>query len=310
MKGAQARTADPITLEVIRRSLIAIGADGGSVAWLDSGGALHKGPESAGADPDPACYGQAGTKPTSTDAHVVLGHVADDFFAEGSMPLLSEHAAEAVRRTVAEPLGLTTEVAAEGMLQILDNLMLGAIRLVTIEKGFDLRDFASVGFGGGGLLHVVELARELGMKRAIVPSFPGVPSAWGMLTVDRVQDRSRTILQPLAALGEHELREALASIQEEKLAGYCEEGLEVGDVMFEYFLDLQYYGHVHAIAVSKGKLLEFRVCDRTLLKAGHVVAGPAVMEEVTSTTILPADALLVVDEFLNLIVSINDNGAV
>jgi N-methylhydantoinase A len=370
--------------------VVSIGAGGGSVAWLDSGGALHMGPESAGADPGPACYGQGGIKPTSTDAHVVLGHVADDFFAEGSMPLLRDYAAEAIRRTVGEPLGLTTEAAAEGMLQILDNLMLGAIRFVTIEKGFDPRDFALVGFGGGGPLHVVELARQLGMKQAIVPSFPGVLSAWGMLTVDRLQDRSRTILRPLAALGEHELHETLASMQEEILVGYREQGLKVDDAVFEYFLDLQYYGQVHAIAVpldvvaggalalseerlstaverfhaehereyghsdrnqevqvvharvfgripvnritldthadagpdssgacvgsrsivSKGKLLEFRVYDRTMLKAGNVVAGPAVIEEVTSTTIVPGDAQLVVDEFLNLIVSINDNGAV
>ena len=132
---------------------ISIGAGGGSIAWLDPAGYPRSGPQSAGADPGPACYGKGGTEPTNTDAQLVLGRVSNDLFLEGRMQLDVERSAEALRRTIAEPLGLSLEDAAEGVLRIANANMVKAIRLVTVERGFDPREFGLVAFGGAGALH-------------------------------------------------------------------------------------------------------------------------------------------------------------
>jgi N-methylhydantoinase A len=170
--------------------VVSIGAGGGSIAWLDPAGYPRSGPHSAGADPGPACYGKGGTEPTNTDAQLVLGRVSNDLFLEGRMELDAERAAEALRRRIAEPLGLSLEDAAEGVLRIANANMVKAIRLVTVESGFDPREFGLVAFGGAGALHGVDLARELQMPEVIVPPFPGVTSAMGLLFVDPLDDFS------------------------------------------------------------------------------------------------------------------------
>jgi N-methylhydantoinase A len=248
-----------------------IGAGGGSIAWIDEGRALHMGPQSAGADPGPACYGYGGTQATSTDAHVVLGRVSTDRFLDGRLKLQPELAKEAIRIHVAEALGLGVHEAAEGMLKILDNNMLQAIRYVTIEKGYDPRDFALVGLGGGGPLHVASLARELGIAKAVVPMNPGVLSAWGLLTVDLVQDRSRTILKRRRALDEvalsGTLRELRASIEE----AFSRSGVAPGEILYEYFLDLQYYGQAFSLAVG----LDHLATDAPAERRGDGVFRPS-----------------------------------
>ncbi len=229
-----------------------IGAGGGSIAWIDQANVLHMGPQSAGADPGPACYDRGGTDATSTDAHVVLGRVATDRFLDGSMQMRPELAEEAIRSNVAEPLGLDVHEAAEGMLRILDSNMLQAVRYVTIEKGYDPRDFALVGLGGGGPLHVATLAKELGVSKAIVPVNPGVLSAWGMLTVDMVQDRSRTILKRRYALDTDELAATLTELRGSIEEAFLRAGVAADEIDYEYFLDLQYYGQVFSLAVGLG----------------------------------------------------------
>ncbi len=264
-----------------------IGAGGGSIAWIDAGGALHMGPQSAGAEPGPACYGRGGTRATATDAHVVLGRISADRFLDGRLKIQPELAEAAVRGHVAEPLGLGLDAAAEGMLRILDNNMLQAIRYVTIEKGYDPRDFALVGLGGGGPLHLASLARELGISKAIVPVNPGVLSAWGLLTVDHVQDRSRTLLKRRHALDTQELAVTLTELRNSIEEAFARGSVAPDTIRYEYFLDLQYYGQVFALSVGLGAVGEaptptqergegvFRLSEEGVLSVPLEVAGRA-----------------------------------
>ncbi len=235
--------------------VVSIGAGGGAVAWIDAGGALHMGPESAGAEPGPACYGRGGTRPTATDAHMVLGHLsADGLAAAVGFDLQPELAYRAIENEVAIPLGLSVEEAAAGMLRILNNSMLQAIHFLTLERGYDPRDFALVAFGGCGPLHAVDLARDLGMSTAIVPVLPGVLSAWGMLTVDMVQDRSQTILRRRQAIKNDELSVTLSHLRSYIEDAFQRQGVDGSAVEFEYFLDMQYYGQTYSLAVGLDEL--------------------------------------------------------
>ena len=176
--------------------VMSIGAGGGSIGWLDPAGKPRNGPQSAGADPGPACYGQGGTEPTNTDAHLVLGRVSNDEFLDGRMALDRELATDAVRQGLAEPLGLSIDDAAEGLLRIANANMVAAIRLITVERGYDPRDFTLIAFGGAGPLHAVDIARELEMPEVIVPAYPGVTSALGLLFVDPLDDFSLGLRAP------------------------------------------------------------------------------------------------------------------
>jgi N-methylhydantoinase A len=175
-----------------------LGAGGGSVAWIDAGGALRVGPRSAGAVPGPACYGRGGTEATVTDANLVLGRLDPARFLGGEMSLDADAARRAVRERVAEPLGLTVEAAAEGIIQVINATMVRGMRAVSVEKGYDPREFALVAFGGGGSLHASELAREAGLSAVLVPPMPGVTSALGLLVADLRYDESATFLRSLA----------------------------------------------------------------------------------------------------------------
>lgn len=169
-----------------------IGAGGGSIAQVDAGGLLLVGPESAGADPGPACYGKGGQLPTVTDANVVLGRLLPQSFLGGNMQLDKASALVAVK-TVSEPLGLTEEEAAEGIIKVVNDHMVRALRVMSVERGEDPKDFTLVSFGGAGGLHVCALAEELDMTKALVPVNAGVLSALGMLAAEASRERSRTI---------------------------------------------------------------------------------------------------------------------
>jgi N-methylhydantoinase A len=172
-----------------------VGAGGGSIAWLDAGGALRVGAQSAGADPGPACYGR-GEEPTVTDAHLVLGRF-DPEGALGGRALDLERARRAIRKAVAEPPGLSVEEAALGILEVADAHMERAVRVITVERGRDLREYALLAFGGAGPLHAASLAERLGIRRALIPAAAGVLSALGALTADLRRDRVQTLLRPL-----------------------------------------------------------------------------------------------------------------
>ncbi len=187
----------PLGLPMV--DLVTIGAGGGSIARLSDSGALTVGPESAGAAPGPACYGRGGEEPTVTDAHLVLGRLPP-FLLDGSFALDVDCARRVVSKRVAEPLGLSVEAAARGILSIVDNHMVGAIRLVSVERGHDPRDFALLPFGGAGPLHGGSLARLLGIRRILVPPSPGVLSALGLLASNLKAEFARTCLQRAGAL--------------------------------------------------------------------------------------------------------------
>ncbi|HMH51438.1 MAG TPA: hydantoinase/oxoprolinase family protein [Candidatus Acidoferrum sp.] len=182
----------PLPLPMI--DIHTIGAGGGSIARVTDDGALTVGPESAGAQPGPACYGGGGEEPTVTDAHLVLGRIPPHLLG-GEMALDVERARRAVEERVARPLGLSLEAAACGILDIVNNNMVGAIRLVSVERGHDPREFALVPFGGAGPLHGAELARLLGMRTVVVPRHPGVLSTFGLLGTEVRNDYARTSLQ-------------------------------------------------------------------------------------------------------------------
>jgi N-methylhydantoinase A len=182
----------PLPLPMV--DMVTIGAGGGSIARL-SNGALTVGPASAGAVPGPACYGMGGEQPTVTDAHLVLGHLPASLLG-GRMALDVSLAEQAIRTRVAEPLGLSLHAAARGILAIIDSSMVGAIRVVSVERGHDPRDFTLVAFGGAGPLHGCALAELLGIERVLVPIAPGVLCAEGLLAASLKAEFSRTLPRP------------------------------------------------------------------------------------------------------------------
>jgi N-methylhydantoinase A len=238
---------------VIRSPMIeitTIGAGGGSIAWVDRGGFLQIGPESAGADPGPACYGQGAERPTVTDAHVALGRIDPDRPIGGKLARLDTGAAlAAIERHVAAPLGLEPMAAAEAILRVANSRMSGAIRLVSIERGHDPKKFALMPFGGGGALHAGALMREVGLARAVVPRLPGITSAMGCVLADMRHDFVHTLNRPLAGLDLAPLAAEMAATAERGLALIDRAGVRLmaRDVVFE--LDMSYVGQTHTVAV-------------------------------------------------------------
>ena len=183
----------PLGLPVV--DIRTIGAGGGSIARVSTSGALTVGPESAGAQPGPVCYGRGGTEPTVTDAHLVLGHLPP-YLLGGAFALDSDAARRAIATRIAEPLGMELMEAARGILAIVNHHMVGAVRLVSVERGHDPRDFALLPFGGAGPLHGGDLAHLLGMTTVLVPPSPGVLSALGLLISNLKAEFSRTLQLP------------------------------------------------------------------------------------------------------------------
>jgi N-methylhydantoinase A len=236
----------PLLMPVV--NIHTIGAGGGSLAYAEAGG-LRVGPESAGADPGPACYGRGGTQPTVTDANVVLGRVDPANFAGGSMTLDADAARDAVAGLGRE-LGLETTPLAEGICDVANAKMAQAIRTLTVEKGIEPRDFALVAIGGAGPMHAVFLARELGIREVLVPRFPGAFSAWGMLEAEVRKDASRAYFAPLAEVDRQDLAGLLARLEDEGFAGLADEGLTRETARVEHALDLRYVGQEYSLTIA------------------------------------------------------------
>ena len=219
-----------------------IGAGGGSIAWLDAGGGLRVGPRSAGADPGPVSYGSGGAEPTVTDANVVLGRIDPDFFLGGAMSLDRPAAEDALRDRVARPLGLGTEDAAEGILTVANANMAAAIKLSLFEKGLDPRDFALVSFGGGGGLHAIDLAEELGVRRLVFPRNPGTLSAYGILFSDITHDIARSRLLPAVPESLPAFETLAAELMDEGRTLLERDGIPEADRGYALFADLRYRG--------------------------------------------------------------------
>lgn len=227
-----------------------IGAGGGSIGWIDRGGLLRMGPQSAGADPGPACYGRGGKAPTTTDANVVLGYLDPAFFAGGSMPLDAQAARAAIAKDIAGPLGLGVEEAAAGMYRVACNNMAQAIREVTIKRGYDPREFPLVAAGGAGPIHSCLIAHELEIPLQIVPREASVLCAFGMLMSDLRHDFVRTFVARLDALDWDGLRRTLAAMIAEGDRQLEDERIEAGRRRFEVRLDCRYVKQYHEVSYA------------------------------------------------------------
>ncbi len=227
----------PLALSTIE--IHSIGAGGGSIAAVSEIGSLQVGPHSAGADPGPACYGRGGSKATVTDAHVVLGRLPQNLLA-GEMRLSAENARAAIDREVARPLGIESEEAAEGVIRIINANMTGALKVVSVERGYDPKDFDLVVFGGAGPLHATELARALGCRAVLVPRHPGLLCALGLLATDLQYDFARTALQRGPDYGLETMEAIWQELAAEADAALAREGVPPERRRFIRRADLRY----------------------------------------------------------------------
>lgn len=356
-----------------------IGAGGGSIAWLDNAGKLRVGPQSAGAQPGPACYGQGGEVPTVTDANVLLGLLDPRHFLGGAMSIQPALAEDAVRNRIAAPLGMSVLQAAAGIARIVNANMAGATRLVSVEKGHDPRDLALLAFGGAGPLHAVAIAEELDIPWVVVPRYPGITSAAGLVMADIVHNFVQTSVSEFSRVTPQGLAQGFDALQQRADRTLEADGVPPAQRCYERSLDIKYVGqgytlniplpeglidaetvptiteHFHVrheasygfradaepaeminLRLRATGLLEttppsaqplgprqpvtdayrgerqawveadqalqpYQSYDRARLVAGNVLAGPAIVAQVDSTTVIPPGWLGTVDGYGNLI---------
>lgn len=250
----------PVMLPMI--DVVEVGAGGGSIAWIDDIGALKVGPQSAGADPGPICYMGGGAEPTITDANVVLGRLDPDNFLGGTMKLDAAGAARGIAETIAKPLKMETVAAAQAIVEIAISKMSLAVREVSVEKGYDPRDFALVASGGAGPLHVIAIARELHIPTVIVPLFPSHFSALGMLLADERHDFIRTAYSDLASVDFADL----VNIHEEMRAQAHASLRHTRGVEEQIALDLRYVGQEFTLSVPV-TLAQLKAGNREAIRA-------------------------------------------
>ena len=356
--------------------VITIGAGGGSIAWKDQGGSLRNGPQSAGASPGPACYQAGGQDPTNTDANLVLGRL-NTVLLEGRMRLSREAAEKSIRR-IAEQFDMTTVDAAASILELANANMCDALRLISVTKGYDPRDFALVAFGGAGPLHAAYVARELEIPKVIIPPYPGVHAALGCLLVDVRHDLTRTYLVNSTDADLNDIEKVFEELEQEARTMLKKEGVPEKNIELVRTMDLRYIGQwrnltvdvpdpilsldealvffhaeherqfswsnpdqvveiyglgIRAIGkVSKpaftrnevkencvplaqetrrvyfekaGGFVDTPVYRRTKLPAGTELTGPAIIEQLDTTTVVPSGVKAVVDTYLNIVMDIN-----
>ncbi len=227
-----------------------IGAGGGSIASLDSSGMMRVGPESAGARPGPICYGRGGIEPTITDANLVLGRLNPDKLLGVDHPVTLDHVRGLIEEKVGRALGLDAEAAAAAILRIANDRMAGAIRLVSLSRGHDPRDFALFAFGGAGPLHASALARELSIPTVLVPARPGITNALGCVVADLRHDYVRTVNKPLSALKDEDVAKIYAEQGDEGEATIKREGVPVRELRRVWSADMQFQGQSHILSVG------------------------------------------------------------
>lgn len=237
----------PIKVPMIE--MTTIGSGGGSIAWIDAGGALRVGPQSAGADPGPVCYGKGGLEPTVSDANVILGRLNPDSILGGKMKMDVEAAKKVMKQKIADPLGITVEQAAEGVLKVINANMVRGIRIISIEKGHDPRDFSLMAFGGAGPLHAVDIANELGSKKVIIPPSPGITCAIGMLMADVRHDYVKTHSTTLSDINLDSVNRILKELTEQAVEELRREGFAKNNIELQASLDLRYIRQAYEINI-------------------------------------------------------------
>lgn len=355
--------------------VLTIGAGGGSLAHIDIAGSLRNGPQSAGADPGPACYQRGGTEPTNTDANLWLGRLGSDL-ADGEMTLDRDSARSAIAEKIAEPLGLDVDTAADSIVQVANANMADAVRLVSIRRGLDPRDFALIAFGGAGALHGADVAKELGIPTVVVPPNPGVTSALGCLLVDIQHDLSRMFTGSADDADAEAVEELFSDLEVEGRQRLRLEKAADSDAVFQRGISMRYHGQWRSLQVKMGtgpdalreavqlfheeheKQYAFRqdetpveiyqlhlkalgrtpkpsfkpspaasrepgdpievrqacfdgqwhdtpVYQREDLPSGAAFIGPAILNQIDSTTVIPPGSSAVIDEWLNIRISLS-----
>jgi len=349
--------------------VLTIGAGGGSFAWIDEAGSLRNGPQSAGAHPGPACYGRGNERPTNTDANLALGRLGEQLIG-GAMTLDRAAAERAIREHVAEPLGLGLVEAADAVIQVANANMADAVRLISIRRGYDPRDFCLVAFGGAGPLHGAALAEELSIPTVLVPPSPGITSALGCLLVDIRHDLSAMFLAHVDSVDREALEAEFAKLEAEARERLAAEGVPEAQMSLQRLVDMRYLGQWRSLTIpvstptdmdaavatfhaeheraynyrrdgspveiyrlslraigitpkpelrrherngagvsprasravhfGSGDPVDTPVYDRADLPAGAAFAGPAVVEQLDSTTLVPPGWRAEVDEWLNI----------
>jgi len=358
-----------------------IGAGGGSIAWIDTGGALKVGPQSAGAAPGPACYDKGGKEPTVTDANVVLGYINPNYFLGGKMKVDKDKAFSSVLQ-IGKKLGLDPLIAAYGITEIVNSNMIRAIRIISVERGYDPRDFVLVAFGGAGPLHACRLAAELNIPKVLIPPAPGISSAIGLLVADIKHDYSITRIQEMDKFLPSDINKIWAEIEEKAISRLKKEGVSSQSIMLHRSIDMRYKGQSFEITVpvpggeitdnvineitrafdnthdrlygyscddpiegvifrvsaigktpkirpkrliKEGGLdgalkyrrkaffkkydeyIETPVYERDLLSPGNILKGPAIVEQMDSTTVIHPGQVGIVDDYCNIIIEIRED---
>jgi N-methylhydantoinase A len=253
-----------LPVQIAMMDIFEVGTGGGSIARVDEE-ALRVGPQSAGASPGPACYGLGGIEPTVTDANLVLGRLDAQRFLGGEMTLDLPAANRALNERIGDPLGLDPVKAADGILRIAVTAMSYAVKGVTTERGLDAGDFILVAYGGAGPLHAVEVARELGMRKVIVPFAPGVFSAFGMLFADLRYDFVRTWFTPLEEASFAEIERVYAALERDGHAAIAEASVKPRRILIKRAADMRYVGQEHAVTVDL-PMAVFKRADRKAIK--------------------------------------------
>jgi N-methylhydantoinase A len=238
-----------LPVQIAMMDIFEVGTGGGSIARVEDG-ALHVGPQSAGAQPGPACYGRGGREPTVTDANLLLGRLAPDRFLGGEMPLDPAAAKAALHAHVAKPLGMDVTAAADGILRIAVTAMSYAVKAVTTERGLDAGDFALIAYGGAGPLHAVEVAREIGITKVVIPAAPGVFSAFGMLFSDLRYDFVRTWPTRLEDADFAVVEGIYRELEDDGRRAVAETSVAPGKVTVKRAADMRYVGQEHAVTVD------------------------------------------------------------
>ena len=226
-----------------------VGAGGGSLARIDEAGLLQVGPESAGAQPGPICYGRGGERPTLTDANLILGRLDPDALLAVEHPVAPDAVRIALAETVGAPLGLDADAAAAAVIRIANDRMAGAIRMATLARGHDPRDFVLFAFGGAGPMHAAALAAELGIPQVMIPARPGITSAVGCITADLRHDYVNTVNAPLAEADMGAVRAILERQAADGRATIEQEGVAVGEIAYLHAADMQFEGQTHLLTV-------------------------------------------------------------
>ena len=249
--SAQTNIGFGMTIRTPMIEITTIGAGGGSIAKVDSTNLLQVGPESAGSFPGPVCYGLGNDCPTVTDANVVLGRINADKPIGGKLSRLGVNSAKAsIEKQIAAPLGLDVMTAAEAIIKVANSKMAGAIRLVSIERGYDPQKFAAMPFGGGGALHVGALIREVGLRSAIIPRYPGINSALGCVIADMRHDFVQTVNGVLGVLDLKKLEQVMLSLARKGLDLLKNAGVSFKSTKVLFAMDMCYQGQTHTLDVS------------------------------------------------------------